>query len=144
MSDSWSCQPLKRPRRMLGTVAFSCASMAFSTAMSSVVPTFPSTTVAFRCSIHNFARLMTEPLNVAAYDAGVIVRMSRESVRASLCVNKYLHIVWRQTQQSVLEILVGLARRILARHVELRETFLPRDQRCDRDDRSPFNQPLKF
>ena len=51
--------------------------------MSSVVPTFPSTTDAFRCSPRSFARLIGEPLNAALNSTGDIASNSRASVRES-------------------------------------------------------------
>ena len=59
----------------------SCVRIASSTARSSPVPTFPSTTHALRCSIHYFARLMALPLNAAAYSAAPIMRISRAYAR---------------------------------------------------------------
>ena len=51
--------------------------------MSSVVPTFPSTTDAFRCNPRSFARVIGEPLNAALNSACDIASSSRESVTAS-------------------------------------------------------------
>ena len=51
--------------------------------MSSVVPTFPSTTDAFRFSPRSFARVIGEPLNAALNSACDIASSSRESVTAS-------------------------------------------------------------
>jgi hypothetical protein len=58
-----------------------------STSVSALVPTLPSTTAALRFSPRSFARFIGGPLNAPLNSSGVICRISRASVRASLLPN---------------------------------------------------------